>query len=107
RTPPRGVQDFHVPPGPPNVHASTPTRGSGTAACPATAGARRTLTCRSHETPSRHLQGLAGHDAIFAGRRTISRTSASLVAMPHSVLSTVSDHCTPAIRGETTNSTLP
>jgi hypothetical protein len=32
--PPRGVRDFHVPSGPPNAHTSTPTKGSGTAACP-------------------------------------------------------------------------
>jgi len=49
--PPRGVRDLHVPPGPPNVHASTPTRGSGTAACPATAGAHKTLTCRARRMP--------------------------------------------------------
>ena len=51
RTPPRGVRDFHVPPGPSNVHASTPTRGSGTAACPATAGAHKTLTCGARRMP--------------------------------------------------------
>ena len=28
-------------------------------------------------------------------------------AMPHSVLSTVFDHCTPAIQGRTTTSTFP
>ena len=42
---------------------------------------------------------------IFAGPRTISRTTATPAAMPHSVLPTVSDHCTPAIRGKTTTST--
>jgi len=45
--------------------------------------------------------------AIFAGPRTISRTTVTPAAMPYSVLPTVSDHCTPAIRGETTTSTLP
>ena len=49
--PPRGVRDFHVPPGPPNVHASTPTRGSGTAACPATVGAYKTLTYGARRMP--------------------------------------------------------
>ena len=45
--------------------------------------------------------------AISAGPRTISRMTATPDAMPHSVLSTVFDHCTPAIRGKTTTSTLP
>jgi len=49
--PPRGVWDFHVPPGPSNVHASTPTRGSGTATCPATAGAHKTLTYEVRRMP--------------------------------------------------------
>ena len=36
---------------------------------------------------------------ISARPRTISRTTATPDAMPHSVLPTVFDHCTPAIRG--------
>ena len=51
---PRGVRDLHVSPRPPSVHASTPSMGSGTAAYPATTGARRTPTCRAHGTP--HLE---------------------------------------------------
>jgi len=38
--------------------------------------------------------------AISVGRRTMSMTTASPIVMPHSVLSTVSDHCIPAIRGK-------
>ena len=53
--PPRGVRDLHATLGPPNVHPSTPSRGSGAAACPATAGARRTLTCRARSTTPRHI----------------------------------------------------
>ena len=49
--PPRGVRDFHVPSGPPNVHTSTPTKGSETAACPAAAGARKTLTRGARKMP--------------------------------------------------------
>ena len=45
--------------------------------------------------------------AISAGPRTISRTTATPDAMPRSVLPTVFDHCTPAIRGKTTTSTPP
>src|SRR6185437_9253086 len=44
--------------------------------------------------------------AIFTGPRTISR----MMQRPppsHSVLPTVSDHCTPAIQGKTTTSTPP
>jgi len=35
------------------------------------------------------------------------RTTVTSDAMPHSVLPTVFDHCTPAIRGKTTTSTSP
>src|SRR6185503_13349143 len=45
--------------------------------------------------------------AISARPRTIPRTTATPDAIPHSVLSTVLDHCTPAIRGKTTTSTFP
>jgi hypothetical protein len=38
--------------------------------------------------------------AISARPRTMLRTIATPGATPHSVLSTVLDHCTPAIRGE-------
>ena len=38
--------------------------------------------------------------AIFAGPRTISRTTATPAVMPHSVLPTVSDHCTPRFGGK-------
>ena len=55
--PPRGVRDLHVPLGPPNVHASAPTRGSGTSACPVTAGARKTLTCGARRMPPLEYAG--------------------------------------------------
>ena len=111
--PPRGFRDLHMSPGPPSVHASTPSRGSGAAACPAVAGARKdpnlqgpqnAITPRLEDgTPDGDdhatCRGWQDTGAISAGRRTISRTTASPVAMPHSVLSTVSDHCTPAIQG--------
>jgi len=45
--------------------------------------------------------------AIFARPRTIPRTTATPDAIPHSVLPTVFDHCTPAIRGKTTTSLFP
>ena len=45
--------------------------------------------------------------AISAGPRTISRTTATPDAMPHSVLPIVFGHCTPAIQGKTTTSTPP
>ena len=45
--------------------------------------------------------------AISARSRTISRTTATPDAVPHSVLPTVFDHCTLAIRGKTTTSTFP
>src|SRR6185503_8029141 len=45
--------------------------------------------------------------AISARSRTIPRTTTTPDAMPHSVLPTVFDHCTPAIRGKTTTSTFP
>ena len=38
--------------------------------------------------------------AIFAGQRTISRTTATHAAMPHSVLPTVFGHCTPRFGGK-------
>jgi hypothetical protein len=38
--------------------------------------------------------------AISARRRTISRTTATPDAMPHSVLPIVLDHCTPVIQGK-------
>jgi hypothetical protein len=55
RTPPRGVRDLHVSPGLPGAHACTPSRGSGAAACPATAGVRKPLTCGARRTPSRYI----------------------------------------------------
>ena len=45
--------------------------------------------------------------AISARPRTISRTTATPDAMPHSVLPMVFDYCTPAIRGKMTTSILP
>ena len=87
-------------PGPPNVDAGTPSRGSGAAACPATAGVRKTLTYRAHETPSRHLQGLAERRRDLRRPRTISRTTATPDATPHSVLPTVFGHCTPRFGGK-------
>ena len=44
---------------------------------------------------------------ISARPRMISRNTATPDAMLHSVLHTVFDHCTSAIRGKTTTSTLP
>jgi len=44
-----------VSPGPPSMRVSTPFRGSGIATCPVTAGARKTLTCRTHGAPARHI----------------------------------------------------
>ena len=98
-------------PGPPSVHDSTPSRGSGTAACPATAGVRKILTYGAHGTP--HLENCTPYSsdhsaykgwqdagAISVRPRTMARTIATPNAMPHSVLSTVFDHCTPTIRGE-------
>ena len=91
--PPRGVRDLHVSPGPPRVHDSTPSRGSGTAACPATAGVRRILTHRAHGTP--HLENCTPYSddhsacrgwqdagAISARPRTMVRTIATPNAMP-------------------------
>ena len=54
-----GVRDFHALPDLLNVHARTPTRGSGATARPATAtataGACRTLVCRAHRMPPRRI----------------------------------------------------
>ena len=38
-----------------SAYASAPSRGSGTTARPATAGAHKTLTCRARGTPPRHI----------------------------------------------------
>ena len=116
--PPRGIRDLHVSPGPPSVHDSTPSRGSGTAACPAAAGVRKTLTRRAHGTP--HLEncmpysdnqsacrGWQDTGTISARPRTMARTTATPNAMPYSVLSTVFDHCTPTTRGKTATSMFP
>ena len=77
--PPRGVRDLHVSPRPPSVHASTPSRGSGPAAYPATAGARRTPTYRAHRTP--HLEACTPYSDDHAAcgglaerRRDLRRT---------------------------------
>ena len=73
----------------------------------ATAGVRRTLTYRAHETPSRHLQGLAERrrdlrknkddiqDDHFASRHAPQCTFYSIQPLY------------PAIRGKTTTSTPP
>ena len=45
--------------------------------------------------------------AISARPRTMARTIATPNAMPHSVLSTVFDHCTSTIRGKTATSVFP
>ena len=105
-------------PGPPSVHDSTPSRGSGTAACPAAAGVRKILTRRAHGTP--HLENCTPYSddhsaykgwqdagAISARPRTMVRTIATPNAMLHSVLSTVFDHCTPTTRGKTATSMFP
>ena len=76
--PPLGVWDLHVSPGPSSVHARTPTRGSGAVAC------------HHYRWTKDDIQ-----DDCDARRHA------------HSVLPTVSDHCTPAIRGKTTTSTPP
>ena len=114
--PPRGVRDFHVPSGPPNVHTSTPTKGSGTAAFPTPAGARKTLTYGARRMPPleyalqrqpRRLQELAGHrrdlrgtkddihDDRLAGRHAPQCTFYSIRPLY------------PAIRGKTTTSAPP
>ena len=64
---------------------------------------RRPYTSDDHAA----CRGWQDAGAISAGPRTISRTTATPDTMPHSVLPTVSDHCTPAIQGKTTTSTLP
>jgi len=74
--PPRGVRDFHVPSGPPNVHTSTPTKGSGTAACPTPAGARKTLTYGAHRTPPRHIRKTVPPTATTTPPARTSRTPA-------------------------------
>ena len=99
-----------------SMHVSTPSRGSGTAACPAATGVHKILTRRAHGTPYLEARTPYSDDhaacrcwqdagAIYAGPRTISRTTATPDAMPHSVLPTVFDYCTPAIRGRTTTFT--
>ena len=101
-----------------SVHVSTPSRGSGTAACPAAAGVHKILTHRARGTP--HLESCTPYSddhsayrgwqdagAISARPRTMARTIATPNAMPHSVLSTVFDHCTPTTRGKTAASMFP
>ena len=77
-----GVRDFHALPDLLNVHARTPTRGTGTVPChychPDTAG---------RPPPSPQDQGRN------AGRQRH-------VPPSHSVLPTVFDHCTPRFKGE-------
>ena len=63
----------------------------------------RTPNSDDHTT----CRGWQDAGAISAGPRTISRTTATPDAMPHSVLPTVFDYCSPAIRGRTTTFTLP
>ena len=109
--PPQGVRDLHVSPGPSSARDRTPTRGSGTAACLATAGTRKILTCRAHGMPPTEGRTSSSDDhaarkdwqdadTISARPRMISTTAATPNAMPHSVLSTVSDHCTPRFEGK-------
>ena len=45
--------------------------------------------------------------AISARSRTMPKTTITPDAIPHSVLPTVFDHCTPTIRGKTTTFTFP
>ena len=100
------------------MHVSTPSRGSGTAACPAAAGVHKIQTRRAHGTP--HLESCTPYSddhsayrgwqdagAISATPRTMARTIATPNAMPYSVLSTVFDHCTATIRGKTATSVYP
>ena len=63
---------------------------------------RRPYTSDDHAA----CRGWQDAGAISAGPRTISRTTATPDAMPHSVLPTVFDYCTPAIQGKTTTSKL-
>ena len=91
-TPPRGVRDHHV-----------PCYRWRTYVC-------KTLACKAHGTLPRHIWKTvhptatttppAGdwQDAGVISARP--RTTATPDAMPHSVLPTVLDHCTPAIRGK-------
>ena len=116
----QGVRDLRVSPGPPSVHARTPTRGSGAAARPATTtattGACRTLVRRAHRTPPRRILKIihqatttppagAGRTigAIFAAPRMISRTTATRAAFPQCTSYSIRPLC-PAIRGKTTTS---
>ena len=73
----------------------------------ATVGVRQTLTCRAHETPSRHLQGLAER------RRDLRKTKDDI--QDNRLASRHAPQCSsysirplyPAIRGKTTTSTPP
>jgi len=119
--PPCGDRDLRASPGPPSVHARTPTRGSRAAARPATTttGACRTLIHRAHQMPPRRIsetihqrrpRHLQGHcrttGAILAEPRTRSRTTATCAAFPQCTSYSIQPLC-PAIQGKTTTSMPP
>ena len=117
-SPPRGVQDLHMFSGPPGVHASAPSRGSGTAACPAATGVLKTLTRRAHGTP--HLEncmpysddhsarrGWQDAGAISARPRMMARSTTTPDAKPHSVLPTVIRPLHPRNSGEDDDFRVP
>jgi len=93
--PPLGVRDLHVSPGPPSVHARTPTRGSGAVAryhyrwCmqdPSPQGPLNATTpyIEDHALATTTPPAGAGRttDAIFARPRTISRMTTTHASFP-------------------------
>ena len=74
---------------------------------PRNATTPRLEDCTPYSDDHAACWGWWGAGAISARPRMIPRTAATPYAMPHSVLSTVLDHCTPAIWGKTTTSTFP
>ena len=79
--PPRGARDLH---GMPHLENCTPYSNDHSA-----------------------YRGWQDAGAISARPRMMARTIATPNAMPHSVLSTVFDHCTPTTRGKTAASMFP
>ena len=93
--------------------------GSGIATCrwsmqdPDLQGPRGAITprlledCTPYSDDHAARWGWQDAGAISARPRTISMATATPDATPHSVLPTVLDRCTPAIRGKTTTFTSP
>jgi len=119
--PPRGVRVLHVTPGPPKCTRQHSVQGVRDRHAPHRhwctqdpdlQGPRNITTprledCTPHSDDHAASWGWQGAGAISARSRTIPGTTAMPDAMPHSVLSTVFDHCTPAIWGKTTTSHSP